>query len=381
MEFPERGRDIQDVRRELQDAAERDVRFSSGRIVASMCTEPLEIAREAHSMFIEANLGNSGLCPGTADLERRVISMLRDLLHGAAGSGGRVLSGGTESNICSLWIARNMTRKRKVVMGEHSHFSLEKGCDLLNLEKVVVPLDGEYRMDVDRVARHAEDACAIVTSAGTTELGAIDPIREISELCGETYVHVDAAFGGFVIPFLREMGHDLPDFDLSVPGVKGLTIDPHKMGMGTVPAGCLLVRDERMFGWIQFSSPYLTREVQDGILGTRASSSVAAAYAAMTHLGREGYIRIVRGCMEVTMHLLDGVERMGIEPVIRPIMNILSVRVKDPERAYRSLRKRGWLASVTRIPSLRFVVMPHMKMRHADLLLGDLRTLQKEGVL
>jgi len=378
MDFPNKGVPVGKVRRDLKKAKELDLPFASGRIIGSMCTDPLPISKEAYARFIEANMGNSGLYPGTADLEAKVVSMLCSLLHAPKnGAGGRVFSGATESNISALWIARNMSRKRKVVFGANAHFSIEKGCDLLGLDPVVIPLDGAYCIDVDKVRGALDDACAIVATAGTTELGVVDPIREISDICGDIPIHIDAAFGGFVLPFLQ----DIPDFDFSVPNVVSLAIDHHKMGMSSMPAGSLVLRDAGQFKHIQSRSPYLTRQFQEGILGTRASSGIASAYAAMTTLCRKGYAEIVSNCMRVTNHLMEGMQEIGLEPVIRPLMNILSVRVKDPQNVYQELLKKGWVASVTRIPSLRFVVMPHIKMKHAELLLKDMRALKKKGLL
>lgn len=78
---------------------------------------------------------------------------------------------------------------------------------------------------------------AVVGVAGTTELGRIDPVEELSEICLEEgiHLHVDAAFGGFIIPFLRETGAELPEFDFKLQGVSSITVDPHKMGLAPSP--------------------------------------------------------------------------------------------------------------------------------------------------
>ena len=90
---------------ELKQATERDFHFKTGRILGSMYTEPHELAKQAHMMFLEANLGNPDLYPGTQELEAEVIKMLGELLHNP-NAHGQVLGGGTESNITALWIAQ-----------------------------------------------------------------------------------------------------------------------------------------------------------------------------------------------------------------------------------------------------------------------------------
>ncbi|HID73633.1 MAG TPA: tyrosine decarboxylase MfnA, partial [Thermoplasmata archaeon] len=114
-----------EVRALLADFHRMDSHFSDGRVFGSMCTEPHPLAIEAHMRFIEANLGNAGLYPGTAEMERQVIHMIGSLLHHPSAS-GQVVSGGTEANITALWIARNLSRRREVIFPASAHFSFEK---------------------------------------------------------------------------------------------------------------------------------------------------------------------------------------------------------------------------------------------------------------
>ncbi len=72
------------------------------------------------------------------------------------------------------------------------------------MKPLEVDLDESYCMSVDDIQdKLSENTAAVVSIAGATELGGIDPIEKISELCADNiFLHVDAAFGGFVIPFL-----------------------------------------------------------------------------------------------------------------------------------------------------------------------------------
>ncbi len=361
---------------ELEAARSKDHHFGDGHVISSMCTKPLDIAAEAHSMFIESNLGNAGLYPGTLDLEKQVVAAIGQLLGADENIAGGVVSGGTEANITALWMARNITKKKKVVFPASAHFSFHKACDILAMEPVMVPMGPDYAMDIDRLSSVlGDDVAAVVGIAGTTELGAVDDIRAISEILPEkTFLHVDAAFGGFVLPFLRELGHKTPDFDFSVPGVSSIAADPHKMGMATVPSGALLVRDREWFRTIHKDAPYLDMLGQlSALSGTRCSAAVAASYAAMRALGREGYLNIVRECMDVTGYALGKAHKLGLDPVIEPVMNILCLYVPDPKKVQRMLDGRGWKVSVARNPpSLRLVMMPHVTRSSIDGLFGEL---------
>ena len=128
-----------------------------GRILSSMCTRPHPVAVEAEAMFAGTNLGDPGLFPGTAGIERLLIESLGDLLH-HPGACGYATSGGTESNIQVLRMARGLTgvKDPNVVVPESAHFSFEKACDLLSIEIRSVRLDRDLRMDA---AAAAEQAC------------------------------------------------------------------------------------------------------------------------------------------------------------------------------------------------------------------------------
>lgn len=336
-----------------------------------MCTQPLEIAKEAHCRFIETNLGNPGLYPGTKALEDEAVAQLGALLNGR-NIGGHIVSGGTEANITALWIARNSTGKREVIFPRSAHFSFLKACDILDMKPISIPLTDDFTVDTDKAARAVgKDTAAVIGIAGTTELGMIDPIDELAEICPDNaFLHVDAAFGGFVIPFLN----DMPPFDFSVPEVSTITVDPHKMGMSTIPSGALLIRDPGDIKEIETLAPYLTLSRQTALSGTRASSAVAATYAAMRTLGREGYRKLAEGCMEVTRHAAHRARKIGLELVAEPRMNVLGIYTPlNPRKVQAALDRKGWKVSVASNPEcLRLVIMPHVTKPGIDELFADL---------
>ncbi len=373
----ERGIEEEKVLAELEVASSHDLQFSDGRIMGSMCTLPRPVSLKAHMDFIESNLGNAGLYPGTKALETEIIEQLGQLMNGRNIS-GHIVNGGTESNIMALWIARNMTGKKEVVFPKSAHFSFMKACDLLAMTPIEVPLDENFTIDLDKARWAISDKTAIVIGmAGTTELGLIDPIRELADFIpSNTFFHIDAAFGGFVIPFLNDMGYSLPDFDFSIPEVSSMTIDPHKMGMSTMPSGAFLVRHPEHAEKIATRAPYLTLLNQTTLSGTRCSAAVASTYAAMRSLGRSGYRQIVRDCMEVTHYAAARAVEMGLELVTEPVMNVLGIYLpegKEPAAVQATLKKKNWMVSVAENPKcLRLVIMPHVKKENIDSLFIDL---------
>ncbi|MEW5937359.1 MAG: tyrosine decarboxylase MfnA [Candidatus Thermoplasmatota archaeon] len=369
--FPRRGLDREKVMAELHGAKARDRPFINGRVLSSMCTQPLEIAVEAHGLFIEANLGNPGLYPGTQALERKVIAWLSDLYHGR-GADGHVVSGGTEANITALWLARNLAPgKKEVVYPRSAHFSVRKACDLLGLRGIEAPLNPDFTVDVEAASRAiSKSTAAVIGIAGTTEVGAVDDIEALAEAADGAFLHVDAAYGGFVLPFLPHGRR----FDFGVEGVCSLATDPHKMGLSTIPSGILLVRDARWFNVISVEAPYLTMVRQSALSGTRCSAAVAATYAAMRSTGFEGYVQVVRGCFDIAWHLAKLLEAEGFALAVKPTLPILNIALRSPAQVQSALLRRGWHVSVSREPrALRLVVMPHVTLEAAERFAEEMR--------
>ncbi|MEA3558377.1 MAG: tyrosine decarboxylase MfnA [Candidatus Thermoplasmatota archaeon] len=371
-----KGMDIEKVENILDEMGSRNISFGSGRIFGSMCTAPHPFALEVHRRFHESNLGNPGLYPGTAEMERQVISMLGDIF-GLPDVNGHVLSGGTEANITSMYTAKKKGEGKRVLFPRSAHFSVLKAVRLLDLEPVPIDLDRDFRMDTqDLEDKIGDDTLMILSVAGTTELGAVDPMERISKVKGDVPLHVDAAFGGFVLPFLDDLGIEDPrigPWDFSVSGVDTLSTDPHKMGWSTIPAGCLLFRNLDPLKYLAVGSPYLTSTRAYTLAGTRDSGAVASIFALMKHLGREGYADLVKGCMENTHYLKKRLMELGLEPVMEPTINVLAVRHDEPERVQQDLASRGYYISKVEEPTaLRFVVMPHVTVKAIDDLMVEM---------
>ncbi len=363
----------------LSKYKEKDFTHSSGRILGSMCTCPDPLGVKAYSMFLESNIGDPGLFPGTNELEYEVISILGELM-GKEDVHGHIITGGTEANLMAMRAARNLRAvdDPEIIVPRSAHFSFKKAADILCLNLKIADLDDEYKVDISSVEDLITDnTVAVVGVAGTTELGKIDPISELSRICQDKniYLHVDAAFGGYSIPFLKDAGYDLPEFDFTLPGVSSITIDPHKMGMAPIPTGGILFREQKYLDVMAIETPYLIEDLQSTIVGTRTGAATAATWALLKHLGRRGYGEVARKCMEMTFILAEGVERAGFELVTNPELNIVafnSIEIPVEELA-RRLEEKGWAVSLTSYPkAIRVIVMPHLKLEHIKAFINDL---------
>ncbi|UCD96580.1 MAG: tyrosine decarboxylase MfnA [Candidatus Bathyarchaeota archaeon] len=374
----ENGLPSQEILRQLQDLLKEETGFNSGRIMGSMCTSPHLFAQRVYRKYVDKNLGDPGLFPATAQLETEVVRSLGSLLSNPSAV-GNIVTGGTEANLLALWAcvrSHSDRRESEVLVPSSVHCSFEKIADLLGLRLVKVKLNEHFQVDVAEVRRKITSrTLALIGIAGTTGLGVLDPIYELSQLAQQNnlYLHVDAAFGGFVLPFLN----GTPPFDFRLPGVSSITIDPHKMGLAPIPAGGILFRDRKLHRKLTWTVPYLSggETSQTTFVGSRSGASVIAVWAMLKHFGKAGYRKIVGRCMKLTMELareIDEIPELAV--VVRPTINVIGVKSNGPDlvKIVQSLREMQW--AVALFPRyMRIVIMPHVHKEHLNQFVQDLR--------
>jgi len=358
------------ILQELNGYREKDFTFASGHILGSMCTQPHPIAKEAYVKFLETNTGDPELFPGTKEIEFKVIKFISELLNAPKTSIGQIISGGTEGNITAMWLAKRLTGKKEIIIPESAHFSFQKIASLMDMKLVSVPLNEHYYVDITKIKdKINENTAAILGIAGSTELGTIDPIPELSEICFDEnlFFHVDAAFGGFVIPFLKDLNFDVPDFDFRLKGVSTISLDAHKMGYSAIPLGTIVIRDKKWLDEISVESHCINSRKQAGILGTRSGGPVAASYAVVRYLGRDGYRKMVEKCMNITRYTEEKIMEMGLTLVTKPTMNVIGIKMKKLTELVKKLSEYGWKVNkIDRLSCIRIVIMPQITKKIID---------------
>ncbi|ELY42958.1 L-tyrosine decarboxylase [Natronorubrum tibetense GA33] len=344
---------------------------SFDRVLSSMCTEPHPVARKAAERFLATNPGDPGTYPNVTALEEDAIATLGEIA-GLEDPAGYVASGGTEANIQAVRIARDRaeTRTLNVVMPESGHFSFQKAADVLGVELRIVPTDDDFRADLEAVRSCVDAETAMVVGvAGTTEYGRVDPIPELGEIARSVgaLLHVDAAWGGFVLPFTDHEWH------FGHAAVDTMAIDPHKMGQAAVPAGGLLVRSDDLLDELAVDTPYLESTSQATLTGTRSGAGVASAVAAMDELWPEGYRRQYARSRHNAEWLANALEKRGYD-VVDPTLPLVAADL--PRSTFDALRDEGWRISRTGTGELRVVCMPHVSREMLASFIGDLDRLE-----
>ncbi len=340
---------------------------SFSRVLSSMCTEPHPAAREAASTFLATNPGDPGTFPEVAEMEREAVETLGEIV-GLETAYGYIASGGTEANIQAVHAARNLadTDRPNMVIGASAHFSFRKAASLLGVDLRVAPTDDDHVVEVDAMTELAnDDTVLIVGVAGSTEYGRVDPIAHLADLADtyDAHLHVDAAWGGFVLPFTDY------EWNFAHAAIDSMTIDPHKLGRAAIPAGGFLARDRAVLSALAIETPYLHSDRQATLLGTRSGAGIASAVVALDELWPEGYRDEFERAQEVAAWLADALAGR-LEHVIDPVLPIVSAGIEPA--VFDALRARGWRISRTKAGELRVVVMPHVRQSMLEAFIGDL---------
>ena len=149
-----------------------------------------------------------------------------------------------------------------------------------------------------RALAHQREHGGSSASAGNYPYGTIDPIADLSALALERDIglHVDGCLGGFILPWGQELGYDIPVFDFRLPGVTSISADTHKYGYGLKGTSVVMYRDRAFRKYQYFLSPEWPggKYFSPGLAGSRSGGLLAATWASMVSLGREGYRRYAK---------------------------------------------------------------------------------------
>jgi glutamate/tyrosine decarboxylase-like PLP-dependent enzyme len=201
---------------------------------------------------------------------------------------GHLTSSGTIANLEALFVARELSPGRAIACSEEAHYTHARMAGLLGIPAVKVAVDGAGRMDpaaLDEVLARG-DVGTVVATAGTTGLGAIDPVHEIRAVAARygVRVHVDAAYGGFFT--LLAGGSDRAGLDpapwRAIAACDSVVVDPHKHGLQPYGCGAVLFSDPSVGRFYLHDSPYTyftSDELHLGEISLECSRAGAAAAA------------------------------------------------------------------------------------------------------
>lgn len=331
--FDEKGLGVDAVERELASIARtEDGVWADGRCSGTIyCGDRAiyDLIAKAYGHFSYVNVLQRDMCPSQTRFESEIIAMTLDMLHGDAARArglepcGVIGSGGSESIISAIYAHREWGRATKgvaspeMILPETAHVAFDKGAHYFGVKVVSAPVDPATTLvDVDFVRRHINrNTVLLVGSAGNYPYGTIDPIAALSDLAVEHEVglHVDGCLGGFILPWGEALGYDIPAFDFRHPGVTTISADTHKYGYGPKGTSVLVFRDKALRRHLYFARPDWKGGMyaSPGIGGSRSGGLIAATWAVMVSLGREGYLDKARRIFETAFAMQAEVKQQS----------------------------------------------------------------------
>ncbi|GGQ01242.1 pyridoxal phosphate-dependent decarboxylase family protein [Streptomyces roseolilacinus] len=275
---------------------------------------PLAVAAAADlaAAALNPSMDSWDQAPAAAALEQEVTAALAALVYPRrTAPDALITSGGTESNLVALLLARERARAAgaatvRVVCGDNAHHSVRRATWLLGLpEPVTVECPGG-RVDpaaVDRVLAGLTGPALVVATAGTTDEGLVDPLPHLAAVAARhgAELHVDAAYGGPLL-FSDRLAPLLDGLESAV----SVTFDLHKLGWQPVAAGVLAVSDTGLLAPLALRADYLNAD-DDGEAGlpdllgrsirTTRRPDVLKIAATLRALGRTGLGSLVEHCV------------------------------------------------------------------------------------
>ncbi len=391
--IPETGKTHEEILAQLAQMRHSDVKWKDGRVwslVYYVDEEHLALMNQAFKMYFSENMLNPYAWDSLRHMEKEIKLMAGDLLNGDNETVGVITSGGTESIFQAVYTYREWARKHKpqarqpeIVVPISIHPAFEKAAHILGLKIKQLPTGDDLRAQPELIRKNiTSNTILLAASAPSYPNGVLDPIEEIAEIATEHGLpfHVDACVGGYMLPWVERLGNSIPPWDFRVKGVTSISADLHKFGYAAKGCSTLLYRSMDYMKY-QF---FIATDFPGGIYasatfqGSRSGGPIAAAWAALNALGKDGYLRIAKEIMEGTNRLK---EEIGAIPELKilgePIMNIISYTTQSsrPDIFVIAdyMEEKGWMVDRQQFPnSIHLTVMRH-HIQAIDTYMQDLR--------
>ena len=406
--LPEQSRDPDVVYQVLKDELQLD--GNAHMNLATFVTTWMEPqASQLMAETFEKNLIDKDEYPQTAEIENRCINILAQLWHGDPDGNAIGTSAVGSSEACMLaglalkwrWALKRKQQRRSVskpnlVLGANAQICWEKFCRYWEVEPRFIPLEtGRFHLDPQLASEACDDhTIGVVGILGSTMDGSYEPIQALSDRLDDVQsrtgldipIHIDAASGGFVAPFLQ------PElvWDFRLLRVKSINASGHKYGMVYPGVGWILWRHpDDLPKELIFNVNYLGGQMPTfGLNFSRPGNGVIAQYYNFLRLGRSGYSRIQHNCQNTALFLSSSIAKIGPFELLSkgdelPVFAFTTTQGFSEFTLYdlsERLRERGWQVPAYSMPKnledmvvMRIVVKENFSRDVANLFIKDLK--------
>ncbi len=355
--------------------------------------EMREVVFEVFKRFAFKNMLDFTEFPSSIRMEKDIVDYAVSLMHGDDQVTGTFTFGGTESVFLAVKSARDSFILKKgfltmpeIVMPVTGHPCYDKAAEYMAMRVKRVKIDeNTFTADPNAINEALTDNTAmIVGSAPNWPFGTIDPIKDLAEIAVDkgVWLHVDACVGGFVLPFMRELGDRVPEFDFRVEGVSSISLDPHKYAYTPIGASVILFRDKFSKIFSQFANLRWPGYpiVNPAVLSSRSEALLATAWATLQFFGQEGYMDLARKIISARGKIVNGFKDAGYsvlgEPTViaaftSPELNIFKLSDEMAKRGWALLPQKG-IESMKIPPSIHLTITP-IHDKTAESMISDLK--------
>ncbi|PON45421.1 Glutamate decarboxylase [Parasponia andersonii] len=353
--------------------------------------------------------------PVTTEIQNRCVNMIAHIFNAPVGDDEAAVGVGTVGSSEAIMLAglafkRKWQQKRKaegrpfdkpnIVTGANVQVCWEKFARYFEVELKEVKLrEGYYVMDPEKAVEMVdENTICVAAILGSTLTGEFENVKQLNELLTlknketgwDTPIHVDAASGGFIAPFI------FPDleWDFRLPLVKSINVSGHKYGLVYAGVGWVVWRSkEDLPDELIFHINYLGSDQPTFTLNfSKGSCQIIAQYYQFIRLGFEGYKNIMENCMKIANVLKEGIEKTERFDILSKDMGVplVAFSLKDSSRytvfnIADSLRRFGWIVPAYTMPPdaqhiavLRVVIREDLSRSLAERLISDIEKVLKE---
>lgn len=375
--LPAKGRDWDELQSTMREMGGHDVDWRSGKAAVYVFhsgDDVMQVAHDAYGMFIVENGLGPAAFPSLKQMETDVVNIALSLQDAPAGATGSMTSGGSESILLAIKACRDYRAANNPVAGVPEivapysvHPAFNKGAHLMGLKVIRVPCRDDFKADpVAMEAAITPNTIMLVGSAPCFPYGLIDPLDALSDIAvrQNLWLHVDACVGGYLNPFIRAISaHEIETYDFSLPGVSSMSLDLHKYGYAAKGASTVLyrhkaMRDAQVFHFEDWPCGHMYTPT---FAGTRPGGAIAAAWAVLNYLGREGYEDRARQIDEARQCLISGCEDLGLVVYGEPKLSIVGFGSENDDilAVGEGLYEQGWFSSRLQDPDgIQYMISP-----------------------
>jgi sphinganine-1-phosphate aldolase len=382
--FPETGQDATSLLSEMKAVKEKDASWKNGKMLGYIYypgEETAKVLQEVYQIFSCDNALNPSLFTSLKKFENESVAMVAGLLNAGPEAAGNLTTGGTESIMMAVKTFRDKARhdhpeilEPEILMPASTHPAFDKAAHFLDVKTVHAPLRADKRVDISEMEKLISPrTILLVASAPCFPYGVVDPVEEIGMLAMKYSIplHVDACMGGLMLPFVEMLGYPVPLFDFRVDGVTSISADIHKYGYSPKGASVILYKSHEIRKYQFFVSVDWSGGIYGSptLLGSKSGGPIAAAWAVLKYLGKDGYLRMAKEVMETTRKLQNGINSInGLRVISDPEMSVFAFTsdTLDIFAIGDELSAKGWHLDCLQFPKCLHVTVSYHNASMAD---------------